>query len=142
MSASRIQIARSAEDITRCFDVMHELRPHLTLESFLAQAARQQAQGWHLAFLECDDVIRSVTGYRIIENLAWGRILYVDDLVTRANDHGGGFGSALFDWLVAQARQHQCSQFHLDSGVQRFDAHRFYLHKGLDITCHHFAMRL
>lgn len=142
MSASRIQIAQSAGDITRCFDVMHELRPHLTLESFLAQAARQQAQGWHLAFLECDDVIRSATGYRIIENLAWGRILYVDDLVTRANDHGGGFGSELFDWLVAQARQHQCSQFHLDSGVQRFDAHRFYLHKGLDITCHHFAMRL
>jgi GNAT superfamily N-acetyltransferase len=142
MSAPHIKIAQNAGDITRCFDVMHELRPHLMLESYLAQAARQQAQGWLLAFLECDDVIRSVAGYRIIENLAWGRILYVDDLVTRANDQGGGFGSALFDWLVAQARQHQCSQFHLDSGVQRFDAHRFYLHKRLDITCHHFAMRL
>jgi len=142
MNTSRIQIAQSVGDITRCFDVMHELRPHLTPEGFLAQAARQQTRGWHLAFLECEGVIRSVTGYRFIETLAWGRTLYVDDLVARTDDHGSGFGSALLDWLVAQAKQHECAQFHLDSGVQRFGAHRFYLHKGMDITSHHFAMRL
>lgn len=137
-----IEIATTPEELTRCFEVMQELRPHLSLESFLTQAARQQAVGWQLAYLECGGVMRSVTGYRFIENLAWGRILYVDDLVTRAVDHGGGFGSALLDWLVSQARKHGCDQFHLDSGVQRFGAHRFYLHKGMDITSHHFAMRL
>lgn len=139
---NHIQIAQSSDDIARCFEVMHELRPHLTLESFLAQAKRQHAQDWHLAFLECEGIIRSVTGYRLMENLAWGHILYVDDLVTKSDDHGGGFGSALFDWLVEQAKQHGCDQLHLDSGVQRFGAHRFYLHKRMDITCHHFAMKL
>ena len=138
----RIQIASNSDDIARCFEVMHELRPHLTLESFLAQAARQQTQGWRLAFLESDGVVRSVTGYRFLENLAWGRFLYVDDLVTRDADHGGGFGSRLLDWLVDEAKRQGCEQFHLDSGVQRFGAHRFYLHKGMDITSHHFAMRL
>ena len=139
---SRIQIASTSDDVARCFDVMHELRPHLAQGSFVAQVARQQAQGWQMAYLECGGAVRSVTGYRLIENLAWGRILYVDDLVTRGADHGGGFGSQLLDWLIAQAKQHQCDQFHLDSGVQRFGAHRFYLHKGMDITCHHFAMKL
>jgi GNAT superfamily N-acetyltransferase len=138
----RIQIASNSDDIARCFEVMHELRPHLTLESFLAQAARQQTQGWRLAFLESDGVVRSVTGYRLLENLAWGRFLYVDDLVTRDVDLGGGFGSRLLDWLVDEAKRQGCDQFHLDSGVQRFGAHRFYLHKGMDITSHHFAMRL
>ncbi len=138
----RIQIASNSDDIARCFEVMHELRPHLTLESFLAQAARQQMQGWRLAFLESDGVVRSVTGYRLLENLAWGRFLYVDDLVTRDVDLGVGFGSRLLDWLVDEAKRQGCEQFHLDSGVQRFGAHRFYLHKGMDITSHHFAMRL
>ena len=27
----------------------------------------------------------------------------------------------------------------MPASVQRFGAHRFYLHKGLDITSHHFA---
>jgi hypothetical protein len=31
---------------------------------------------------------------------------------------------------------------HLDSGVQRFAAHRFYLARRMDITCHHFALKL
>jgi len=53
--------------------------------------------------------------------------------VTRAADHG----SALFDWLTGEARSAGCAQLHLDSGAHRFD-----LHKGLDITSHHFALRL
>ena len=50
-------------------------------------------------------------------------------------------GSRSWD-CVAEARRRGCAQFHLDSGVQRFDAHRFYLHKGMNISAHHFAMPL
>jgi hypothetical protein len=31
---------------------------------------------------------------------------------------------------------------HLDSGVRRFDAHRFYLNKRMNISSHHFSMVL
>jgi hypothetical protein len=51
-------------------------------------------------------------------------------------------GGALFDWLVQLAREHECRELHLDSGVQRFDAHRFYLGKRMHITSHHFALKL
>lgn len=40
------------------------------------------------------------------------------------------------------AREKDYDQFHLDSGVQRFGAHRFYLTKRMDISSHHFALRL
>ncbi|RYD75770.1 MAG: GNAT family N-acetyltransferase [Verrucomicrobiaceae bacterium] len=140
---SNIQVALSAEIISRCFPVVRELRPHLTEEEFLARVQRQQQQGgYQLAFLEVDREVRSVAGFRFLENLAWGRFLYVDDLVTRACDHGSRFGSTLFDWLVQQAKLAGCQELHLDSGVQRFGAHRFYLHKGMNITSHHFARSL
>jgi hypothetical protein len=66
-------------------------------------------------------------GYRIMESLYAGRFCYVDDLVTDQTARSLGYGGALFDWLVAEARAAGCGRLELDSGVQRFDAHRFYL---------------
>lgn len=137
-----IHVADTTEALARCFAVMSELRPHVAKEDFVARVQRQQSEGYRLAFAESDGEVRACAGFRVFDTLAWGRICYVDDLVTRECDRGFGFGSALFDWLVAEARRGGCAEFHLDSGVQRFGAHRFYLHKGMDITCHHFGTKL
>lgn len=137
-----IRLAETDVDLELAFPVVQELRPHLDAEAFRAAVRRQQAQGYHLAMLVADSEVRSVAGYRVFETLAWGRVLYVDDLVTRQADKGTGYGSRLFDWLIAEARRQGCAGLHLDSGVQRYGAHRFYLHKGLDITSHHFALKL
>jgi hypothetical protein len=45
-------------------------------------------------------------------------------------------------FLVEAARENGCAELHLESGVQRFGAHRFYLANRMDITCHHFGMKL
>jgi GNAT superfamily N-acetyltransferase len=137
-----IREAESDELVLRCFSVMHELRPHVGREDFLARIRRQMAGGYRIAFLEMDGEVRAVAGFRFAEMLAWGKTMYVDDLVTAEASRGTGCGSRLFDWLVEKARAHGCEEFHLDSGVHRFAAHRFYLHKGMDITSHHFAMKL
>lgn len=140
---SDIRHAETAADLERCFSVMRELRPQLDLDCFIAQVRRQSTdQGYRIAFLENLGGVLAVAGYRIVEMLAWGKALYVDDLVTAESHRGDGYGSRLFDWLIEEARRLGCDQFHLDSGVQRFAAHRFYLHKGMDITSHHFAIRL
>ena len=137
-----IREAESDELVLRCFSVMHELRPHVGREDFLARVRRQMAAGYRIAFLDEDGAVRAAAGYRIVKMLSWGKAMYVDDLVTTEAARGTGCGSRLFDWLVQKARDLGCDQFHLDSGVQRFGAHRFYLHKGMDITSHHFAMML
>ncbi len=138
-----IRLSESDQDIANCFPVMHELRPHVDRDGFLAQVKRQmETQHYKLACIEDAGEVVAVAGYRFVEMLAWGKTLYVDDLVTLATRRSEGFGEKLFDWLVDQARQADCDQFHLDSGVQRFGAHRFYLRKRMDITSHHFAMKL
>lgn len=68
--------------------------------------------------------------------------MYIDDLVTDANKRSKGYGDKLFDWLLEFARKEKCKQFQLDSGVQLFDAHRFYLRKKMNITAHHFGLKL
>lgn len=139
----RVTRAENREQVARCFDVMRVLRTELSgVEAFVEQVLRQQAQGYQLVFLEVDGEVRAAAGFRISENLAWGRFLYVDDLITRSADRSLGRGRMLFDWLIAEARAAGCGQLHLDSGVQRFDAHRFYLMQRMQISAHHFALKL
>jgi GNAT superfamily N-acetyltransferase len=138
-----IALARSSNDIRRCHAVMVELRPHLDAAAFVAQVRRQQREsGYRLAYLTEDGVVAAVAGFRITECLAWGKFLYVDDLVTASSLRSRGCGQKLFAWLVERARAAGCAQLHLDSGVQRFGAHRFYLGRRMDITCHHFALEV
>jgi GNAT superfamily N-acetyltransferase len=137
-----IAICASPAEIERCFPVMAELRPHLSRDGFVARVNRQEAQGYQIAYLEEEGEIKSVAGFRIFEMLAFGKSLYVDDLVTRASDRSKGYGDKLFDWLVERARDERCDLFHLDSGTHRQDAHRFYLRKRMVITSFHFGLRL
>jgi GNAT superfamily N-acetyltransferase len=74
--------------------------------------------------------------------LAHGRTLYVDDLVTDAENRSLGYGRQLLDWLVARARAHGCHMFSLDSGTHRHEAHRFYFRQRLRISSYHFSLPL
>jgi GNAT superfamily N-acetyltransferase len=133
--------AETPAAILRCYPVISQLRTHLRdADEFVNRVTRQQSQGYHLACLEADGEVRALAGYRYFDTLAWGRICYVDDLITDAENRSRAFGRALFDWLMARAREAGCDQFHLDSGVHRFDAHRFYLARRMAISCHHFSM--
>jgi GNAT superfamily N-acetyltransferase len=137
---THVHRAENEADLLRAFPVMAELRPHLASDQFIAQVQRQQAQhGYELALLETDGQVAALAGYRISECLAWGRHLYVDDLVTASCLRDRGCGQQLLEWLLAEASRQGCGQFHLDSGVQRFAAHGFYLKNRLHITAHHFA---
>jgi GNAT superfamily N-acetyltransferase len=143
MSTPRIALAQTPKEIGRCHPVMRELRPHFDdVDKFVKQVEHQQQEGYLLAFVEADGEVRAVAGYRFLESLFSGKFLYVDDLVTRSVDRSGGFGGQLLDWLIEQARAHGCEQFELDSGVQRFDAHRFYFAKRMKISSYHFAIKL
>jgi GNAT superfamily N-acetyltransferase len=137
-----IKIAELDKEIAACFPVMRELRLHLCEEEFVERVRRQNQSGYLLAFLEDEGRVFTTAGYRYNENLAWGRHMYVDDLVTLPKGRSRGYGKKMLDWLIEQSRARDCNEFHLDSGVQRFGAHRFYLTHRMDITSHHFALRL
>ena len=137
-----VGLADEDQEIKSCYKVMAELRPHVGPEEFLLRVRRQQENAdYHLAYVADGDV-KAVAGFRISECLAWGKFLYVDDLVTVPGDRSRGYGGILFDWLVAYAKEAGCDEFHLDSGVQRFAAHRFYLSKRMSIEAHHFGLKL
>lgn len=138
--ASDIRLATTDSEIEACFPVVYALRPHLERDTFVARVRFQERSGgFRIVSRSIDGEIVAVAGFRILENLAWGRLLYVDDLVTAPEARSKGHGSALLRWLEAFAAENGCARLHLDSGVQRLDAHRFYDREGFARSCIHFA---
>ncbi|HET8728038.1 MAG TPA: GNAT family N-acetyltransferase [Alphaproteobacteria bacterium] len=138
-----IERAKDNSAIAAAFPVMHELRPHLADSAeFVARVARQMQDGYRLVVLKEGPYPVACAGYRVQEMLSRGRFLYVDDLVTTADARSRGYGDKLMDWLVDEARALGCERLHLDSGVQRADAHRFYFRRRLTISAFHFGIEV
>jgi len=128
------------------FCVLREGRPVMaSVESFTEWVNQhQRPEGYRVvaAFLPKKEDAVAAAGFRILHQLSKARFLYVDDLVTLPSHRSNGFAGMVFDWLVEEARHQGCEQLHLDSGHQRFDAHRFYLKRGMIMNAHHFSMHV
>lgn len=123
--------------------VLQELRTHLDDAARRAVQAEGHGQGYRFtAAFHDDGACLGVAGWRVLATAFVGRKLYVDDLVTASSARSTGVGSALLAHLEQRARDAGCSVLDLDSGVQRHDAHRFYLRERLHISSHHFSKRL
>jgi GNAT superfamily N-acetyltransferase len=144
MSAFDIKQALTDAEILRVWPVMRVLRPHIESEAvFLVQVRRQQAgSGWQLIYVEDAGAPVAAAGFRVSEWLAWGKALYVDDLICLESHRGQGFAEALMLWMEDHARQQGCAQFHLDSGTHRLGAHRFYHRLKFAVTAFHFQKTL
>jgi hypothetical protein len=58
------------QEISDCFAVMSELRPHLSQVESITQVRRQQKQCYyHLVYLQADESIEAVAGFRLLEYL-------------------------------------------------------------------------
>jgi|HubBroStandDraft_2_1064218.scaffolds.fasta_scaffold105013_2 GNAT superfamily N-acetyltransferase len=130
---SLVQKVTTDEQILATREVMRQLRPKLSPDDYLTTVKRmQQTDGYRLAAAYDEGVVRAIAGYRYMEMLFSGRILYVDDLSTDEQQRSKGYGKLLLDWLKAEAKAHSCEQLHLDSGVQRERAPSFLLSRGID----------
>lgn len=122
--------------------VLQELRPHLTAESLAQVYEEGTPQGLRFTAAFVGDRCVVVAGWRIIANTSAGRKLYIDDLSTAASERSRGYGRMVLNALTQRAVDAGCTRIDLDSGVQRHDAHRFYLRERMDIVSHHFSRTL
>jgi GNAT superfamily N-acetyltransferase len=131
----------------RAAPALLELRPDAgPLDSLISRVDVQRGAGYRIvgAFDEDEGEAAAVIGFKVAENLVWGRHLYIEDVVTRAEGRGRGHAPALMEWVLDEARRTGCGQVHLNSAVgsARRGAHRFYFNSGLQISAHHFSMEL
>lgn len=131
-SSAILRHADTPQALRACYPVMKQLRPHLQSEAeFLERLARQAAEGYRLLAEWQDDQPVALAGYRLQENLVYGKFLYVDDLITTEAARGSQCGARLLDALSEVAAQSGCVRLTLDTGLANALAQRFYFRQGL-----------
>lgn len=136
-----IKIA-TEEEIKYCYKVMQQIRTDLSEEDFINSISTQIKNGYKVVYVLEDKEVICVTGFIISQKLAWGKHLYIDDFVTNKSVKSSVGAKALLDFIKIYAKQQNCNSIHLDSSVQRTEAHKFYLEENMKIDTYHFSFDL
>ncbi|MBU3014792.1 GNAT family N-acetyltransferase [Poseidonibacter lekithochrous] len=137
----KIKIA-TEDELKYCYKIMHQVREDLSEKDLSKIISEQIKNGYKLAYVLLDDQVICVAGFSILQKLSLGKHLYIDDFVTDKSVRSTDAGKALLDFLKIYAKQQDCKSIELDSLVQRYDAHKFYLSQDMKIVSHHFSFQL
>ena len=142
-AAPDLRYADTEADVSACYGLMAQLRPHLASDqAFVARWRRQVAAGYRLLALWQASRPVALAGFRVQENLVHGRYFYVDDLVTDETARGCGHGRVLIHRLKAEGRALGCAKLVLDTPLTNTLGHRFYYRHGLLATALRFNVPL
>mmetsp|Transcript_32113 Transcript_32113/g.46288 ORF Transcript_32113/g.46288 Transcript_32113/m.46288 type:complete len:154 (+) Transcript_32113:53-514(+) len=134
--------ALSNEDIEKCVPVLIQLESLLNKTNIVLQIKEQMSLGYRLIFIEQDNVVKAALGFRHINCLSRGSVLYIDDIITLQDFRKQGFASTLVYHVREISKSIGCSQILLDCGFQLHDAHRLFLKLGFSLSSHHFIMNV
>jgi ribosomal protein S18 acetylase RimI-like enzyme len=138
-----LQHLEDKEAFQASFDLMRVLRPHVaTSDTYVGQLVRQSEQGYRLLAAWDGEQVVGLAGYRELENLLYGRFIYVDDLVVSPELQRSGLGARLLAAVREEAVQRNCDHFVLDTGLHMPLAQRFYFRQGLLARGMHFTQNL
>ncbi|MFM2486869.1 GNAT family N-acetyltransferase [Celerinatantimonas yamalensis] len=145
MKPQRYQLKEitAPSEVEVLYPLVTQLRPNLqTVDEFIQCWQRQRQQGYCIIALYDKQVAVAMAGYRVEENLAHGRFLYVDDLVTDQHVRSQGYGEQLLVFLRDQAIILGCKKIVLDTPLSNALGHRFYFRCNLLATSLRFAQTI
>ncbi|MBB4823109.1 GNAT superfamily N-acetyltransferase [Sporosarcina luteola] len=130
MDNTIIKELQTKREILEAFPIMKQLRPHLDESSYfeLVMAAKE-SDGYKMYALFEEHTMVAVTGFKPMITLSSGRFVWICDLVTDQQIRSKGYGERLLTFVQEWAREHNYGSISLSSGLERTDAHRFYLEK-------------
>ncbi|MDO4907433.1 GNAT family N-acetyltransferase [Neisseria sp.] len=137
-----------AEDTAVAFAALSILRSGITdVARFVEQVNTQQRpQGYRLfgIFEEGKANAVAVCGFREQTNLAGGRHIHIDDIVTIPHGRSKGYAARLLAEVRRIAAEEGMDKIQVwsDVGSERTPAHRLYFENGFEIDAFHFSCKI
>ncbi len=129
--SKKIFVAKAKQDLERCFEVMKELRPHLSYEDYLEiYQDAHNSDHYEIVAIEEHGQILALMGYRILSDFVRGRHLYIDDLVTAEFARSRGLGAELLKHAEGLAKDLNCKSLRLCTGTENVRGIQFYERNG------------
>ncbi|MGF7155417.1 GNAT family N-acetyltransferase [Novosphingobium gossypii] len=134
----------TADQLSAAVPVMRVLRPHLepSDEAIVRRLRCQMEQGYRLLALRRGTDILALAGFRIQENLVFGRFLYLDDLVVAIDARKQGHAETLLAAVREIAITSGLDVLALDTALTNTGAQRVYHRAGYETVAYHLIQRL
>lgn len=118
-------------DILSIYDVLKELRPHISQEEFIEiyQEARKTDQFTFFGYYINQECV-GLMGLRYMTDFVHRYHLYIDDLVVKKDFRSQNIGAKLLQFAEDLARKKLCTGLRLCTGVDNKDGMRFYEREG------------
>lgn len=131
------------EDINIFLPLVHELMGNTVSNTILKQ--RFEAMFEH--HYEChgvynDDRLIGVFGLWFSIRHYCGKTCEPDHVYILPEYRSKGLGKEVFEWIFNYARKKGCETSELNSYVNNYPSHKFYLNAGYEIWAHHFLKKL
>lgn len=127
----KIRKLETLEEIKSALPILLELRPHLTLETFLnIYDMAQKRDEYELVAAFQDQQLVGLMGFRILYDYVHGKHLYIDDLIVTESKRNLKIGAQLLKYAEEQARVHQCLKLRLCTGIDNQKGKKFYDREG------------
>ncbi len=126
-----IREVSSSAELLVVFDLMKELRPHLTIESYVSlYHLARKADGYTLLGCFDGEVCVGLMGMRVLHDYVHASHLYIDDLVVSSSQRSKGIGARLLAHAEEYAKAKGLSGLRLCTGIENKDGMRFYDREG------------
>ena len=114
------------DGLAAVFPVIAQLRPHFCLEKYVTLVKEMKTQGYRAICLYEEGAAVAYAGFVVLQNLYYGRHIWIYDLVTDEARQGRGFGKILLSGIERWGKDNRLENVALQSGFVREGAHRFY----------------
>lgn len=142
MSQKIIQI-QNQSDLEKCFPILKELRPHLSLEDYLTMYAEAHEQNqYEIVAIKQSNQIVAVMGFRFMTDFVRGRHLYIDDLIITEKVRSKGLGAELLKHAESIAQHKNCKTLRLCTGVENERGMKFYEKNGWSKRAYAYVKKL
>lgn len=139
---SIIKKLTTLEEMLPHYDLIKQLSPQLTLETYESLLKQMIPNNYFQAAVYDNEKCIAVSGYWICTKLYSGKYIEIDNFIVAADYRSKGVGKLLVEWMLAEGKQHGCEVAMLDAYVENFTAHRFYYKEGFVARGFHYLKKL
>lgn len=139
----QIKEIKTELEIQKCWEVISLLRPHLDKNNWLGIILEMiKNEKYSITAIEDNGKFVAFAGYRIMNSLHSGQIIYIDDLCTLESHRGKGLATQLLDYVEDISRKMNLDAVVLDTDFHNHTAQKVYFKSGFKLVAVHLSNRL
>jgi GNAT superfamily N-acetyltransferase len=114
------------DEIKDSYLLLKEIRDNQTLDDFCTMFYFMKDEDYKMIGLYENSELITVSNIKLDFNSAYGKYIYIYDLVTKPEKRSQGYGKKMIKYISSLAISFDCENLVLNSLIDKVEAHRFY----------------